>query len=161
MVTAGTYRKQHLFRSRERLAYLHDLLLAYAVDFGWQLQAWAVFSNHYHFVAISPPDANSLKLMLSKLHSDSGLKLNSEDAKQGRQVWFNYWDTRLTFEKSYLARLKYVHTNPVHHGLVRSELLYPWCSANWFKERSDNAFYKTVMSFKVDRVNVRDDFQPE
>jgi len=34
----------------------------------------------------------------------------------------NFWDTRLTFEKSWLARLKYVHHNPLYHGLVALHL---------------------------------------
>jgi putative transposase len=31
---------------------------------------------------------------------------------------YEFWDTHLTFEKSWLARLHYVHHNPVHHGLA-------------------------------------------
>jgi putative transposase len=31
---------------------------------------------------------------------------------------YEFWDTRLTFEKSWFARLNYVHQNPVKHGLV-------------------------------------------
>ena len=27
-----------------------------AHEFGWQLEAWAVFSNHYHFVGHSPEE---------------------------------------------------------------------------------------------------------
>ena len=53
-LTVGTYRKQHLFRGRDRLRVLHRGLLTVARDFGWRLEAWAVFSNHYHFVAHSP-----------------------------------------------------------------------------------------------------------
>jgi hypothetical protein len=33
-------------------------------------------------------------------------------------VWYNFRDTRLTYEKSYLARLNYVYQNAVKHGLV-------------------------------------------
>jgi hypothetical protein len=33
-------------------------------------------------------------------------------------VWFQSWDTQLTNEGSWLARLKYTHENAVHHGLV-------------------------------------------
>jgi REP-associated tyrosine transposase len=70
MVTAGTYKKEHLFRGPKRLDVLHRGLLAVAQEFGWQLEAWAVFSNHYHFVGHSPAecdDAETLSAMLSKL----------------------------------------------------------------------------------------------
>jgi len=32
------------------------------------------------------------------------------------ELWYEFWDTHLTFEKSWLARLNYVHQNPVKHG---------------------------------------------
>ncbi len=60
MVTAGTYRKQPFFAAPDRLDYLCDSLLNFCEKFGWQLQAWAVFPNHYHFVAASPFNAASL-----------------------------------------------------------------------------------------------------
>src|ERR1051326_4702120 len=49
-LTAGTYQKAHHFRGRGRVRVLHRGLLTVARDFGWHLEAWAVFSNHYHFV---------------------------------------------------------------------------------------------------------------
>ena len=96
-VTAGTYLKQHHFRGRERLRVLHRGLLIVARDFGWQLEAWAVFSNHYHFVAHSPPEgAGNLSRMLGKLHEKLAKWVNKLDSTAGRQVWFNFRETRLT-----------------------------------------------------------------
>ena len=48
-------------------------------------------------------------------------------------IWHNFWDTELTYEKSYLARLNYVHQNAVKHGLVARACQYRWCSAAWFE----------------------------
>ena len=73
IVTAGIYQKEHFFRSPKRLGVLHRGLLAVADEFGWRLEAWAVFSNHYHFVGHSPKesdDAESLTGMLGKLHEN-------------------------------------------------------------------------------------------
>jgi putative transposase len=87
---------------------LHRGLLTMARDFGLELEAWAVFSNHYHFVAHSPadaPDAANLSDMLSVLHVKTAGWVNKLDRTPGRQVWFNYWETRLTYQRSYLARL--------------------------------------------------------
>src|SRR5881396_89629 len=70
-VTAGTYLKAHYFRTSARLDVLQRELLTVARNFSWELEAWAVFSNHYHFVAHSPsdqPNAASLPAMLGKLH---------------------------------------------------------------------------------------------
>ena len=186
MVTAGTYLKQPLFRGADRLRYLCEKLLELAETYQWQLQAWAVFPNHYHFVGLSPEPISeerqqagavqkrqrtdggqkrqqaaalqTLAEFTKHLHSLTAIEVNRWDQAGGRQAWFQYWDTRLTFQKSYLARLSYVHKNAVHHGLVREPSLYPWCSAGWFQRRATAAFYKTVMGMKVDRVRVADEF---
>src|ERR1051325_2864291 len=70
-VTVGTYLKRHHFRAAERLRVLHRGLLRVCRDADGGLEAWAVFSNHYHFVAHSPgtdDDATSLSRMLGLLH---------------------------------------------------------------------------------------------
>ena len=120
-VTAGTYLKAHYFRTSQRLDVLQRGLLTIAHDFSWELEAWAVFSNHYHLVARSPSDskdASSLSQMLGALHTRTGGWINRLDHTPERRVWHNFWDTKLTYQKSYLARLNYVHQNAVEHGLV-------------------------------------------
>jgi putative transposase len=158
IVTCGTYRKQHVLNNPEKLTLVHNLLFELADKYGWNLQAWAVMSNHYHFVATSPDDPSTLKKMLSTLHTLSARDLNSIDGTPGRRVWYNYYETRITYEKSWLARLKYVHHNPVHHSVVQNAEQYEWCSADWFAREARNAFVKTVNNFKVDQVKVYDEY---
>jgi len=159
MVTAGTYLKRPHLKSRKRLRHFCDLFIAGAEKHGWKLQAWAVLSNHYHFVAHTPDDGKqSLSTWLGDLHRDTAVFLNQLDATPGRQVWHNYFDTPLTYQKSYYARLNYVQNNPVKHGLVHSATDYDWCSASWFKKNTTPAFQKTIASFKTDTINVYDDF---
>ena len=133
-----------------------------ASEAGWKLEAWAVFSNRYHFVAHSPQaddTAESLTRMLSLLHEKTAKWVNKLDGQPGRQVWHNFWDTKLTYEKSYLARLNYVHQNPVKHGLVSVARAYPWCSAAWFERTARPAQIKTVYSLKMDKINVFDEYE--
>ena len=163
-VTAGTYNKTNLFRSAKRLEVLHRGLLKLADEFDWSLEAWAVFSNHYHFVGHSPTEsdtAKSLIKMLGTLHAKTAAWINRIDKTPGRQVWHNYRDTRLTYHKSYLARLNYVHQNPVKHGLVQVANQYPWCSARWFERTAPTAQVKSVYRFDAGKVNVYDDFKPD
>ena len=54
IVTAGTYKKAHHFKHPGRLTVLHRGLLSVAKKYDCRLEAWAVFSNHYHFVGHSP-----------------------------------------------------------------------------------------------------------
>jgi putative transposase len=158
MVTSGTYQKHPHFRSQQRLTLLSETLLRLARESAWQLQAWAVFSNHYHFVGISQTSAKALPKFLARLHAFTALAINRQDDTPGRRVWFEYWDSQITNEKAYFARLNYVHNNAVKHGLVRVASRYPWCSAGWFELRATPAFFKTVMRFPCDRIRVPDDF---
>jgi putative transposase len=155
--------KAHYFRGADRLRVLHRGLLTLAWKCGWQLEAWAVFSNHYHFVAHSPrdiPTAESLGPMLKTLHVKTSSWVNGLDRTPKREVWYNYWETRLTYQKSYFARLNYTHQNPVKHRLVPVANQYPWCSAAWFERTASSAQVKTIYRFKTDKLQLLDDFDP-
>ena len=161
MVTGGTYRKAHHFAGRQRIEVLHRGLLSVAAEFGWNLEAWAVFSNHYHFVGHSPADPQTLSKMLGKLHGLTAGWVNRMDGKAGRKIWHNFRETRLTHEKSYLARLHYVHSNAVKHGLVLTPSAYPWCSAGWFEKTASSAQVNVIYSFPTDKLNVFDEYAPD
>jgi putative transposase len=161
IVTSATYQKQHFFRGKARLDYLEQQLLELARVHGWQLEAWAVFSNHYHFVAQSPIEGNQLATFTKLLHGKTAKYVNEADGVNDRAIWANYWETELTFEKSYLARLSYVHQNAVRHGLVAGASQYPWCSAAWLERTAQPSMVKTLMRLKIDQVRVPDDFDPE
>jgi len=158
MVTAGTHQKIHFFEGPERLQTLQGILFEVADAYDWMLQAWAVFPNHYHFIAQSPADARTLKPMIQRLHSQSARVVNTLDKTLGRRIWYQYWDTCITYEQSYYARLNYVHNNAVKHGLVEAAEQYPFCSAIWFKENTEVCFRQKVESIPYKRVNIRDDF---
>ena len=157
-VTAGTLHKVRIFNTDECRAYLEECLLRALDNGGWLVQAWAVLSNHYHFVAEAPEEAMGLEPMLRGMHSETAREINRRDDAAGRQVWFQYRETPLTFERSWLARMNYVHQNAVHHGLVREATQYPYCSAAWFEREANPGFYRAVTMTKTDRVNLYDDY---
>ena len=157
-VTASTLNKQHLFDTPVKRGLLERMLLSVAKQDGWQLEAWAVFANHYHIVARGQHDSRNLGKVLHDLHGLSARELNKLDGVQDRKVWFNFRDTKLTIQHSYLARLNYVHQNAVKHKLVAVAHQYTWCSAAWFERTASPAQVKTIYSYKIDRVTVEDDF---
>ena len=158
IVTAGTLHKKHLFNSPEQRDLLERLLLSEAKNHGWDLEAWAVFANHYHFIARGNPNSTNLREFIQALHSLSARELNQLDRRQQRTVWDNFWETRLTYQHAYLARLNYVHQNPVKHGLVPVANQYRWCSAAWFERTAAPAMVKTVYGFKIDKLSIADDY---
>ena len=142
----------------DRLEYLHNTLLEILEKHKWVVHAWAVFVNHYHFIAEAPKTDASLCALINEFHSITATEANRLDGTIGRQVWFQYWDTRLTYEKSRLARLNYVHNNPVHHVLVKLAENYPYCSASWFQQKAYPTFSRKVRSFRYDHLKIFDDF---
>ncbi len=158
-VTASTYQRARLLDSPAKLEAVTHRLIDSAGKFGWTLRAWAVLANHYHLVAESPAgSAASLRDWLQNLHRTSAQRVNELAGQRGRRVWMNYRETRLTHQTSYLARLRYVNENAVHHQLVRRARDYRWCSAAWFETNAPKSFVASVARFKTDRVNVWDEF---
>ena len=155
-ITSSTYKKVHYFKSGEKLRLLQTTIFETCLEFEFELQAWPIFANHYHLIGFSKQDGDVQKLN-NKIHGVSARKLNVLDEQQGRKVLFQMRDTRLTFENTYLARLKYVHNNPAKHGFG-SPLNYPFCSAHWFETKGDRAFVETVKSFKIDQLEIDDEF---
>ena len=158
MVTGATLYKALIFDAPQKLTLFESKILSLAKDYGWHLEAWSAFANHYHLIARSQLGVQSLGSYLNQLHSDTAREVNKIDERAGREVWYNFWDTKLTYERSYLARLNYVHQNAVKHGLVQVANQYPWCSAAWFERTASPAAVKTIYSFKIDKVNVKDDY---
>ena len=85
MVTAATYQKLPHFRDPERLSFLTDSLLRLAQHYDVIPQAWAIFPNHYHFIAIAQEPKNLAKL-IKNLHTATATELNRRDAAPGRKV---------------------------------------------------------------------------
>ena len=158
MITGAILHNQYLLNENRKKEFVLETLFERSKLLGWGLEAWAILNNHYHLVAQAPENVNTLSKLIRQAHSITAIQLNDWDNARGRQVWFNYWDSCLTYEKSYLARLHYVHMNPVKHGLVEDPLDYPYCSYRWFIERVDEKLRKQVFEQQIDRVNVFDDF---
>jgi putative transposase len=104
-------------------------------------------------------DASGLPVMLSSLHERTAKWVNHLDRLPRRKVWFNYWETRLTYQKSYLARLNYTHQNAVKHKLVGAAHLYPWCSASWFERTASPAQVKAIYRFRTNEIKLDDDLE--
>jgi putative transposase len=159
-VTARTFESRPLLQDDSMKDWFQETLFTVADEFGWTLEAWAILSNHYHLVGHSPkgPDgAESLRAMIRKLHSLTTRELNRRDHQPGRtRLWQNFRETCLTHQRSYLARLHYVHQNAVHHRLVAVGSDWKWCSAALFKKAVTPAWLRTITSFRYDEIAAKD-----
>lgn len=158
MLTASTYDKECIFSDPIRLDFLEHEIIKASIDQNLKLHAWAVFANHYHLVASASEPGFSATTLTKSIHGRTSREVNRLDAAPGRRVWFQYWDSEIDIETSYLARLNYVNENAVKHGLAKSGRDYKWCSARWFEDSAPRSFVRTVQGFPIDRLNVFDDF---
>jgi putative transposase len=157
-LTASTYMKEPLFPTTDDLDLLQELFFDLCRVHHAQVQAWSFFPNHHHAIVESPPDAGRLRALIHEFHSISARERNQRYAQPGRRAWFHYWDTHLTFQRSYLARLNYVNQNPVHHGVVARATNYRWCPATWFEANAKRSFVESVRRFGSSRLQMDDEF---
>lgn len=102
------------------------------------------------------PAARLSSKSIQRVHLITAKHIGRLDNTSGRRVWYDYWDTCITYETSYLAGLHCVHINPVKHGLVARAADYPFCSYRWFEEQVTSDFRRRVFAQPIDRVQVID-----
>ncbi|MBT3315862.1 MAG: hypothetical protein HN390_14740 [Anaerolineae bacterium] len=118
MFTASTYKQQPYLRTDERkLDWINAFLKASEI-YQWEVLAWVVLDNHYHTMLRSPKNTLNMDKFIGSYHKFTARKWNREDQLLGRKIWWNYWDTCIRSENDYWARLSYIFSNPVKHGLV-------------------------------------------
>jgi len=160
-VTARTRAGHHLLNSEEKRDHFQATLFELAAKYGWMLEAWAILSNHYHLVGHSPDlhrrGAMNMSRFLRHLHGNATRQANLMNGTPGRSgQWQNFRETHLTLQRGYIARLNYVHRNPVHHKLVARATQWRWCSAAAFKQAVSPAWLKTISSFRFDKIAAED-----
>ena len=101
MVTGSILHNKHSLVSNAHKSLVCKILFERAAHWGWDLEAWAVLKNHYHFIGRAPENALTLEKLIRQFHSKTAVELNKLDKALGRKVWYNYWDTCITLETSY------------------------------------------------------------
>ncbi len=118
----------------------------------------SIFKSLSFYCQIAPGPFQFEQLACNSTSINSTSVVNSIDQTPTRKVWHQFWDTKITIPTSYLARLNYVHQNPVKHGLVSIASQYDWCSAKKFEVYAKRSFVKSVYSFDFTKVNIYDTF---
>jgi putative transposase len=101
--------------------------------YGLYVTGYVVMPEHVHLL-VSEPERSSLRVALQMLKQIVAQKLKpglsasvgEEDAKRFWQV--RYYDFNVRTRKKQIEKLRYVHRNPVHRGLVEKPEDWPWSS---------------------------------
>jgi len=97
------------------------------------VKGYVVMPEHVHLL-VSEPERSRLRAVLQMLKQIVAQKLKpglsasvgEEDAKRFWQV--RYYDFNVRTRKKQIEKLRYIHRNPVHRGLVEKPEDWPWSS---------------------------------
>jgi REP-associated tyrosine transposase len=115
-ITGATYQHKRCFKTDEAKEHLLYSIKKGFADNGWMLEDWVILDNHYHLMVQSGKEDALLTEIIRDIHKFTAIWLNKYENTQNRKVWHNYWDSCITYESSYFARLNYIWYNPVKHG---------------------------------------------
>jgi len=145
-ITAHTVGKTPIMVSDAHKNIWSEVLKQLLELFGIIAPAWVLLDDHYHLLCYFNDDKNITKF-IQRLHGLTAFQLNRYDQKQGRSVWYNYWDRYIRDDLDYWRRFKYIHYNPVKHGYVDHPEDWQYSSfhqnlsllsENWMEETLNN-----------------------
>jgi putative transposase len=159
-ITGAICQKRMLLQSDEAKQRLIQSLQQGFNSRGWKLEDWVALHNHYHLMADSPDDADSLPGIMRDIHKFTAMwiRKNIQDSAGMEKIWWNYWDTCITYERSYLTRLNYLWYNAQKHGVIKNA--EEWAFGSLYNRvREDDQYIRTLSEkYPFDAVKVRDDF---
>jgi len=122
----GNRREDVFFCDADWRRYL-ELALEYSIQFGLQILAYCLMTNHLHLVCI-PLLATSLARVFKPVHSQYAQYLNNRLCICGR-LWQDRFFSCPMDDEHLWAAIRYVERNPVRAKMVVRAEDYPWSSA--------------------------------
>ncbi len=75
-----------------------------------------------------------------------------------KKVFYNYWDTCITYENLYFTRLNYIWYNPVKHGYVDSPEQWKFGSYYYRFKGEEKELKELLKKYPFHDIKIRDDF---
>ncbi len=159
-ITGATYNKKKWFKSNETRGQLLKIIKIGFERHRWKLEDWVILDNHYHIMGNAPHKSDSLPKMMKNIHKFVALwvKKNVPESKSFKKIMYNYWDSCISYEASYFARLNYIWHNPVKHGYVEQAEEWKFSSFCQRIETEREEVEKIKEIYPCDKVKVKDDF---
>lgn len=159
-ITGATYKKKHFLVSDKTKDRVFYSLYKGFNESGWEIEDWVILHNHYHLMVNAPENAESLSAIIRDIHKFTAMwiKKNMHESKNDEKIWWNYWDTCITYERSYFSRLNYLWNNPVKHGLVKKAEDWKYGSYYYRYQKEKEYLQNLRKNYPFDKVKVKDDF---
>jgi len=159
-ITASTYLRKDFLSMNEAKSILLQSIKKGFSKYSWLLEDWVILNNHYHLMVQCSDRPDSLPQIINEIHRFSALKIKKviDDLRLEKRIWYNYWDTCVTYERSYYARINYIWFNPVKHGYVNHPSKWEFGSFYERFHNGENDLKKIIEEYPCDRLNVKDYF---
>ena len=129
IITSVVLDREPLF-SDFQLARLLVAELRHAHDQQWARSlCWVVMPDHFHWLV--EPQEVDLSNLVRKVKSRSTRLINAAASRQGRLWQKNFHDHALRKDEDIRTAARYIVSNPLRSGLVRSLRHYPHWDAVW------------------------------
>ena len=122
-ITASAYRRLPAFQNDDVKEKMLEILIITCRLNNWRLEDWVFLNEHYHIMLQADEKGqNTVDKIINNFHKFSALyiKKQHQEYKKVKRIFYNYWDSCITYEGSYFARLHYIFINPVKHKYVKS-----------------------------------------
>lgn len=159
-VTASIYNSRRLLKESQSKSKLLEYMVKTLNHNNWVLEDWVILENHYHIMVKCRDNPEKLSKIFENIHKYSAnwISKNVRESDEAIKIWHNYWDTCISYEHSYFARLNYIWMNPVKHGYVKHP--EEWKFGSYFERfKKDREYLRTVSTqYPCNKVKVKDDF---
>ena len=107
----------------------------------------------------APEDVETLAEVMKNFHRFTANWLSKNNIKKLAEKYFhNYWDTCITYEKSYFSRINYIRFNPVKHGYVKRPENWKYGSFYYRFKANKKEVEAIIDKYPFDKLEIDDDF---
>ena len=136
-ISVKTIQGERYFDTENKKKILLEVLTRALNKFHISIYAWVILDNHYHLL-FQLSSGKDLGVFVRNINENSARILNKQDGKQGRKIWYQYWDYCIRNERDFFLHLNYIHHNPVKHKYFSEQIgvsNYKFCSYNEWVEK--------------------------
>jgi putative transposase len=123
-ITFSCYRRQPLLRTPGAPEMFEQALEEARVKYGFFVYGYVVMPEHVHLL-VSEPERHTLATAIKAIKQSVARR----QVKTGEHFWQGrYYDFNVGTAQKKVEKLKYIHRNPIHRGLVARPEDWPWSS---------------------------------
>ena len=124
-ITFSCHHRERLLDSREAKNYFLYTLERTRSWYDFYICGYVVMPEHVHLL-ISEPKRSTLSVVIQMLKQNTARKLRPVE---GAPFWLpRYYDFNVWTDNKRIEKLRYIHRNPVHRGLVVRPEDWEWSS---------------------------------